>query len=248
MTWVVVVVLLLVGCKKEKKHTPNESPTPTASGAPVDAAAAQPSPTTAATVDAGEPDPEVGLRAGKRTGLGAPDEKPEVAVEALIKGIAEGTVAPARLIDPAAGFVKTIIMPGAEEKEVPEVHKRLCGKAAENELVALAKNLVAQEAEDPSHMDHVIACSNNFLASPDPEFGLLEDSGDPKTDRPARPLAYALCRSDAAGEYDANIELFLLPDPERGLHVAGALTWESGMNPEGPWASFADDLFKGKCK
>jgi hypothetical protein len=55
-------------------------------------------------IDAG--DPEAARRQGKRTGLGAPDELPEVVVEALIAAIAEGKVPATRFIDPAEGYLE----------------------------------------------------------------------------------------------------------------------------------------------
>jgi len=249
--WMVAALAALAGCKKSKK---GGKPEPTTVMVTVDAAPVQtPAPTP--SVDAGDgdaadddaDDDEAALRKGKPTGLGAPDELPEVATEDLIRALAAGKIAPARLIDPAAGIAETIIMPGGGDKPEPEIHRRRCGKQADKLLLQVAKAMARREADGKADGDHAIECSNSFLAAPDPDFGKWEID-DAKRARPARPLRHASCGASAAVEYDSIFDLILVPDGQGKLHVAAILEWESGMNPEGPYASLADDLAKPGCK
>ncbi len=252
-----VVVLTLVGCKSERSGTPavtTGTSTPSTGGPVIDAAA--PSIDAAAPVDAVAADPEAALRAGRKTGLGAPGEPPEVATEALIVAIADGTVPAAQLIDPARGFVEHRILPGAGEGPGVEVKKQHCGKPAAAALLRYAKELVMEqtrsserEAETPpGERSHVIRCANQFVATPDPHFGGSggDEGGGARTGGQA--FAYALCQSPGAGEYDAAFELVFTPDAGRGLRAVGMLVWELGAIPD--WAAFATDALKaGKvCK
>lgn len=242
--WIIpVAVVALAGCKKQDP-TPKASPPPTAT---VDAAAppidAAPPP-----IDAG--DPEAALRQGKRTGLGSPAEMPEVVVEALIAGIAEGKIPAARFVDPNEGYLEHTIMPGAMDKAVPDVIKRHCGAKAATQFQADATLLLREQAagkKDPAYVDHELICSNEFMAVADPMFGAAGDATGPQV--AGTPWKYALCRSDGAAEYDANYELLFAPDPVRGVRVVGMLTWEGGMNPDMVWPAFAKDALKvGACK
>lgn len=237
-SWIVsVAVVALGGCKKE-------APAPKASPPPPAVDAAPPA------VDAG--DPEAAARQGKRTGLGAADEVPEVVVEALIAAIAEGKVPAARFVDPAEGYLEHIIMPGAMEKADPDVIKRHCGAKAATRFTDDAKTLMREQAEgkkDPAYVDHELICSNEFLATADPTFGARPDPAGGDAPVGGTPWKYALCRSGGAGEYDANYELLFAPDATRGVRVVGMLTWEGGMNPDAVWPDFAKDALKvGACK
>jgi hypothetical protein len=240
---IVIIVALggsLAGCKKDEKGAPAPG-AGTAVPAPPkvapDAAAAPAPPPDAAAFD------EMAFRKGKKTGLGAADEKPEVATEELIVAIAEGKVDPAQFLDPALGFLESKSLPGGGEKAVPDVDKRHCGANAAKQATSYAKTYVAERdrwqkldpATPPEDAAHAIDCSNGFLAAPDPTFGAkLDDQGNPQG---GTSLAYALCSSAGAGEYDAAYDLVFVPDAERGLRLVGVMVWEVGV-AEVPWARF----------
>ncbi|MBP6845991.1 MAG: hypothetical protein KA201_19690 [Kofleriaceae bacterium] len=240
--FVAATVAALGGCKKKDEAPP--PPPPPADAAPI-AVDAPP-----IAVDAG--DPEAAARQGKRTGLGTPDEVPEVVVEALVAAIAEGKLPAARFVDPAEGYLEHIIMPGAMEKPDPDVIKRHCGAKAAARFADDARTLLREQAEgtkDPAYVDHELICSNEFLAAADPTFGARPDPAGGDTPVGGTPWRYALCRSGGAGEYDANYELLFAPDATRGVRVVGMLTWEGGMNPAAVWPDFARDALKvGACK
>lgn len=246
---VAAALLAVVGCKKEENAAATR---PADAGAavtkkPADAAPADAAP---AAVDEVEPD-EDELRDGKKTGLGAAGDKPEVLVEALVIAIAEGKVAADRFVDPARGFIEHVILPGAAEVSDPDVKVRHCGKKAAAALKEYATTMVAKQKEGakygPDEADHVLLCDNTYLAEDDPEFG---GTYDPDTDKTTggHKLRYAVCGSSGAVEWDANYELVFVPDDARGLRVVGMLVWESGVN-QVPWSGFANEAVKpGGCK
>lgn len=241
---VAAALAALGGCKKKDEAAAPPPPPPPLDAAPLAIDAAP------VVIDAG--DPEAALRQGKRTGLGGPDELPEVVVEALIAAIAEGKVPAARFIDPAEGYLEHVIMPGAMEKSDPDIIKRHCGAKAAARFTDDARTLIREAAEgrkDPAYVDHELICGNEFLAAPDPEFGGRPDPAGGDALVGATPWRYALCRSGGAAEYDANYELLFAPDATRGVRVVGMLTWEGGMNPDAVWPDFAKDALKvGACK
>lgn len=241
---VVAALAALGGCKKADEAAAPPPPPPVA----IDAAAVAIDATPVA-LDAG--DPEAARRQGKRSGLGAPDELPEVVVEALIAAIAEGEVPATRFIDPAEGYLEHTIMPGAMDEAEPDVIKRHCGAPAAARLRDDAKTLMREQAEgakDPAYVDHALGCDNEFIAVADPEFG-ARPAPDGGAMIGGTPWKYALCRSGGAAEYDANYELLFAPDATRGVRVVGMLTWEGGMNPAAVWPAFAKDALKvGACK
>jgi hypothetical protein len=228
-------VVVVAGCNNK------ESAPTTAPGAPsdpvpapiVDAAAAAAIP----AVDAAPPpvdapdDPEVGRRAGKKTGLGAADEPVEVATEDLIKALAEKKVDAARLVDPAAGVYELWNMPGAGEgKPPPKRSKRHCGKKAVALVAKEAAFWIDRQKRYPDEPDmYAIECSNEFVATADPTFGAIGGGdGESPPVKPGHPLKYAVCYERGAGEYDDSPSIYFVPDASGQLKVAAILTTEVG--------------------
>lgn len=238
LAYVVLVGTLAAGCSKGEPAAGKEesSAKPGAGGpaAPVAAPPAAAPPAPAAEPAAPAEGSEDALRKGKRTGLGGADEKPEVATEELMAAMVSGKFAASRLIDPAQGFVRLVTLPGGGEKLTPDKVTRVCGQKAEKELLDTLEYLVSEKAKA---LGFELGCGNQYLAVADAEFG--------KTDsKPGRAQKYATCGAGSPSEYGSNYDLIFVPDAERGLRLAAFLEWESGMNPDLPWAKMAAEMAK----
>ena len=143
------------------------------------------------------------LRAGKRTGLGGPGEKPEVATEDLIEALVAGTVPWTRWIDPAQGVV-ALKLPADADGPVA----RRCGAGLTAALDALT---AAMKAAAASGLGYELDCDNLGLFAVDP-------SG-------AAPAATCSLESPAAGT--TIVDLVFVPDPARGLRLVGLSTLPS---------------------
>lgn len=194
-------------------------------------------PSPAAPVPAGSED---ALRRGKRTGV-APGEVPEVLTETLIDAIASGGEAvAARFVDATAPVVEVSHQPGAGKRPAPPRRTVHCGAAAVALLVAEATTAVQLQRQGAEYGEAALACSNRYLAEPDPSFGAWAQAPAP---RPGRPLRHATCSAENLGGNGSTRVLLFVPDPARGLRLAGVLRHETAVaDREQPWALLDDGL------
>lgn len=187
---------LVAGCKGKKS---SGGPTPPAAR---DAGAGSGSAPVidAAPLPPGEEPDEDTLRRGKRTGLGAPDEKPEVATEALVEAMVAGTVPWTRWIEPTRGVVE-LRLPADASGPVA----RRCGAGLTAALDALSTSMRGAAA---SGLGYTLDCDNLGLVAPDPDG--------------APPAAICSLESDAGGSLI--VDLVFVPDPARGLRLVGVST------------------------
>lgn len=154
-----------------------------------------------ATADAGgpaqEPD-EADVRAGKRTGLGSPAEKPEVATEDLARALVRGTLLWSKVVDPEIGVVE---LAGGKV-----THR--CGAALDEALAALARGAVASLG-DPA-MLYDIACDNVGLAVAIPGV-----------------TSHAVCSIASPSGEGLEHDLVFVPDAVRGLRLIGISTTDA---------------------
>ncbi len=195
---VAVVAVGGAGCKGKKAG--GGPVTPIARDAGLADAAAAGVGSGSGSADPGDGPDEPTLRAGKRTGLGGPDERPEVASEALIEALVAGTVPWTRWIDPAQGVV-ALKLPADADGAVA----RRCGAgltAATGALTAAMKVAAA------SGLGYELDCDNLGLFAVDPGG--------------AAPAATCSLESPAAGTII--VDLVFVPDPGRGLRLVGLST------------------------
>lgn len=178
-----VLLLAIAGCKKTK--------------APADAP-----PPPLVVNDAGEETGEVdehAVRAGKRTGLGSPDEKPEVATEPLMRGLLDGTVAWARFVDAGTGVV---------ELRGNQVNRR-CGAALDQAFADFAGEAKAVLADPGAIYD--ILCDNAGLTVTIPGV-----------------TSHAVCTVSSPNEDGLELDAVFVPDAARGLTLVGLSSADGG--------------------
>lgn len=159
MKKLVLVALVVAGCKKKDPPPP---PPPAIADAGPSARAPD------AEVELPEGPDEATLRAGKRTGLGGPDETPEVATEDFVRALVEGKAAWTRVVAPGAGVVE---LRAAEHRM-----QRRCGAEVDAGLAALASAVSA--ALGDATRGAALECDNADLAGPPPQSAICTlDSG-----------------------------------------------------------------------
>ncbi len=206
---------LAAACKDRK---PAGAPPPVRDAASPDGGTA-PAPADAAGVgDIDEPDPdgpdEATLRQGRRTGLAAPDEKPEVLTEELIEALVAGTIPWSRWIDPARGVVQ-LALPAETAGPVA----RRCGAALTAALDALTATMRSAAADT---LGYTLDCDNHGLFAPDPGG--------------AQPAA--ACSLESPAPDTLIIDLVFVPDPTRGLRLVGISTVPADADPGAAVADF----------
>lgn len=170
----------------------------------------------------GDPPPlpitdEEAARAGKRTGLGADDERPAVAVEDFARALLAGTEPWARVVDPARGVVELRTTDDASAGVVATMGRR-CGGEAEAALARLGERATAALA-DPSLTYHIY-CNNVGLGGTPP---------------------VARCSVKLVDERLGNdFELVFTPDPSLGLRLVGII--DLGPTPPEPDVADGFDL------
>lgn len=143
---------------------------------------------------------EATLRQGKRTGLGAPDERAEVATEPLVEALVAGTVPWTRWIDPARGVVE-LRLPADAGGAVA----RRCGAGLSAALDALVASMRAATA---GALGYTLECDNLGLFAADPDGA----------------LAAAVCSLESPAAGTVIIDLVFVPDDARGLRLVGIST------------------------
>lgn len=215
-----VALALVAGCNSKPKTAP--PPTATADAAvtaPVDAG------TGTGTVDADDPvEPagtdEASLRAGKRTGLGAPDERPEVATEEFVAALLSGAQPWSRVVDPRFGVVELRTLDG-DSKIVAATMGRQCGAALDPALARLGK--AASAALASTSLGYQLSCDNSGLTTP---------GG----------IAVATCAIDADADGGNGFDLLLVPDATLGLRLIGITLLDATPPPSNVADSFDVEL------
>jgi hypothetical protein len=228
MAVVVAAVLATGGCKGKK---------PAGGGAPAarDAAVAVVVDGGVAAVDGGGgaggeggegadgPD-EAGLRAGKRTGLGAPDEKAEVATEELIEAMVAGTVPWTRWIDPTRGVVMLKLPADA----VGAVARR-CGAGLTASLDALT---TAMKGAATSGLGYALDCDNAGLAGTDPSGA----------------MAAATCSLESEAAGTLIVDLVFVPDAVLGLRLVGISSAPAETDPGAALGDFEAEMARADSR
>ena len=243
LSMVCLALALVGGCSKKKEPTPSAgsgtgSAAGSAAGSGSDAGSAAGSGAGSGSAAAGSGAGSAGSadddglaewrakemprREGKKTGFGAPDEKPEVVTEDLLRKIAAGEVPVKRFIDPKLGVYDWTSMPGGSDKPKADVKTQRCADA-EKEVAGFIKKLVDRETATKG--ETAITCGNEFVATEDPNFGADEMGEKPKH---AVPHKHATCVQAGLGEYDAVYWIVWQPDAERGLHISAIVGTEQG--------------------
>lgn len=217
----VAPALLALASLASCKSKPSAAPPP-----PVVADAA----TTVATTDAGsadsaDPDDPTGadeatLRTGKRTGLGAPDERPEVATEEFVGALLSGAQPWSRVVDPRFGVVELRTLDG-DSKVVTATMGRQCGAALEPALARLGK--AASAALASTTFGYQLACDNSGLVTP---------GG----------IAVATCSIDSDADGGYGFDLLLVPDATLGLRLIGVTLLDAAPPPSDIADSFDVEL------
>ena len=195
------VVAVAAGCKQKDAPKP---PPPIASDA-----------ATAPDAEAALPD-EDALRAGKRTGLGGPDEQPEIATEDFARALITGTTPWSRVVSPTSGVVELRF---AETPNGSFLGRR-CGKEVDAALGALGAAMVAQLAR--ADHGYELTCDNS---------GLI-----------ATPVKSALCSIDGTAEDSIGYDLVFVPDPTLGLRLVGFTIVDGGAAIDQPMDAFDLEL------
>jgi hypothetical protein len=241
---ILCAVFTVFGCEGKKGIPKEEPPSPVA---PARADAAAPVDTAAEAKGEAEldpDDPDAARRTGKKTGLGAPDDKPEVIVEDLLRALAEGKVPASRFIDPKLGVIERIHLPGGSDEPAPEIKKHRC-KDADKRATEYVKAMV--KASGSGGDEGGMVCNNAFASTDDPEFG-----ADEMGDKPGGvvPMKHVTCAGGAAeGEYGEIFHVEWVPDAERGFRIAAIVSTETGATTGTLWADVAKQIKAAKpCK
>lgn len=155
------------------------------------------------------PDEET-LRQGKRTGLGSPDEKPEVATEGLIRAMLGKTVAWDRFIDPARGVIELTAIGSTTGQDKLA---RRCGPEIAS-LTGFVASTLSGRLDDGA-LAYELSCDNSGLVVPDAE------AVEP----------YAVCSVESPADDQLVYHLVFVTDPTRGLRLAGVSTIDAGADP-----------------
>ncbi len=154
--------------------------------------------------DGGEPE-EADVRFGKRTGLGAADEKPEVATEPLVRALVRAEVPWSRVVDAAGGVVELRAIPATDTATADEQVVRRCGPLLEQTVTGFAAAVNAALAATGLIYD--VVCDNVGLAVSVPGVA-----------------SHAVCSVSSPSGDGLEYDLVFIPDPTLGLRLIGLST------------------------
>lgn len=189
---------------------------------------AAPPPTTTIAGDAAVAAPDVGspaldeatLRAGKRTGLGGPDEQPEVATEDLARGLLMGTTRWSRVVSPTTGVVELRVP--SSDSPADRFLGRRCGAAVDTALGDAATAMLAALAQP--ELGYELVCDNSGLVAATPPS--------------------ALCSIDSPAADSLGYDLVFVPDPTLGLRLVGVTIVDGGPGLDAEIDAFDLELAK----
>jgi hypothetical protein len=186
---------------------------------------------------------EQARRRGKKTGLGAPDEKPEVVVEDLLRAIAARKVDVRRFLDPDRVVLEMTSMPGAGEDGGTEEKRLLCGKP-QREVLRYIRHMVQEEKKISEwEPEERITCSHEFADHPDPDFTAVRGWNAKSTWHGAKhpsievqrlkqkdltPLSHVQCSLKTGGEWSERLHVEWVHDSTRGWRIVALITSEVG--------------------
>ena len=201
----VLLVVMFAGCKKKS----------TSAGHGSDGGR-----NAAADGDGGGDVEEADVRAGKRTGLGAPDEKPEVATEPLARALVRGEVPWPKVVDASVGVV--VLVAG-------QVAHR-CGEELDQSLTDFAAG--ATGALDADGLVYDIVCDNVGLAV-----------------TIAGVTSHAVCTVSSPSGDGLEYDLVFVPDPKLGLRLIGVSTADALTTADALRDQFDEELgrFGARC-
>lgn len=159
-----------------------------------------------------EPD-EAAVRAGKRTGLGAPDERPEVATEPLVRALVRGEAPWAKVVDAGRGVIELRARPATETAPADEQVAHRCGAALDQALADLAAGVTG--ALDAPGLLYDVACDNVGLAVAVPGV-----------------TSHAVCSVASPSGGGLEYDLVLVPEPGRGLVLIGVSVADAVATPD----------------
>lgn len=197
---VLVVLAALVACKK--KEAPPQTALPGDGGARSGAA------------DGPDGVDEADVRAGKRTGLGRPDEKPEVATEPLARGLVRGEVMWNKVVDRTVGVVELRAYPATDTRPAQSEVAHRCGAELERAISDFMSSATAA-LDAPG-----LVCDNVGLAV-----------------TIAGVTSHAVCSIASPSGDGLELDLVFVPDPKLGLRLIGmstadALTTEDALRDQ----------------
>lgn len=210
---VLATLSLAAGCKKKQANQSPPAITDGGAAAPVDG-----------LVD------ETEVRAGKRTGMEAPDQKPEVATEPLMRALIGGQTPWLRFIDPATGVVELRSLPGTDAAPAEAAVTRRCGADLDQAVAAFALAATAALADPGLIYDTV--CDNVGLAVAVPGV-----------------TSHAVCSVSSPADDGLELDLVFVPDPVRGLRLIGVSTADTVSTPDALRDQFDEELgrFGARC-
>jgi hypothetical protein len=165
-----------------------------------------------ATSDGRDPE-EADVRAGKRTGLGAPDETPEVATEPLARALVRRDVPWSRVVDPARGVAELRSIPASDQAAADDSVEHRCGAALDQALAAFATGVTA--TLDAPGLVYDIQCDNIGLSVTIPGVE-----------------SHAVCTVSSPAGDGLEYDLVFVPDDRLGLRLIGLATAHAVTTPD----------------
>ncbi|RYE87481.1 MAG: hypothetical protein EOO75_14420 [Myxococcales bacterium] len=182
---------------------------------------------------------EAARRRGKKTGLGAPGEKPQVIVEKLLRAMARGQVDARRFLDPERAVLDVLTAIG-DADDPPSHHTHRCADAR-TRLVTFLRDMVEHEIWSPE--DSAITCSSEFAERPGPFRPGTEESPGPTVR-----IKHIRCRQLTQWHVSSHLyQLEWVPDAKRGWRVAAFTESESREEEDMQHAMLADLAKPARC-
>ncbi|HUQ01824.1 MAG TPA: hypothetical protein VM261_04975 [Kofleriaceae bacterium] len=214
----VLALASLAGCQKKS------SPPPPAPGGDAGQAA------DAALTDDPDDLDESDVRAGKRTGLEAPDATPQVATEPLVRALVRGNTAWAKVVDTSVGLVELTSIPAEDDRSAVAHVEHRCGAQLEQTLMAFSMG--ATESLDAPGLVYDVLCDNIGLAVTVPGV-----------------TSHAVCSISSPSDDGLEYDLVFVPDPRLGLRLIGVSTADAVTTDDALRDQFDEALgrFGARC-
>lgn len=195
-----------------------------------DAGASPPAAADAASAEVADDLDENDVRAGKRTGLEAPDARPEVATEALVRALVRGQAPWTKVVDPTVGLVELTSIPAGDDRPAVAHVEHRCGVALDQTIAAFAMGATAS-LDDPG-LVYDIQCDNIGLAVSVPGV-----------------TSHAVCSIASPADDGLAYDLVFVPDATRGLRLIGVSTADAVTTEESLRDRFDEALgrFGARC-
>lgn len=146
-------------------------------------------------------------RAGKRTGLGSPTERPEVATQAFVGAMLSGAQPWSRVVDPRRGVFELRNI-DADRRPVAATADWQCGAAIDQALARLSAAAAARPGDE--QLGYKFACINDPLDEVPPSAG---------------------CAIYSSAEGAVGFSLVFTPDPALGLRLTAIMMGDERSIP-----------------